>query len=346
MMPRCEFVPDWVERDNELRHARSRADASGSGGGQQDSAATARIPSRSAPCLTGTTARALRTQQIAAAIALPILTRVPGSLFVVATPIGNLEDITLRALRVLREVNLIAAENTRTAARLLRHYEIGTPTTPYNDRNRARTSAVLLARLERGDDIALISDAGTPGVSDPGRELVAAAVRAGLTVTPIPGPAAPLTLWSAAGVRGADLRLRGFLPRRASARRRALLEIGAAGVPTTVFESPHRVAATLCEISDLLPDVELVIGRELTKLHEQIWRGTPAEAVEAFAEPRGEFTILIIPAEPEAPVWSDAAVSDALSEAADAGASRADAARSVAAQAGRPRREVYALWPR
>ena len=270
----------------------------------------------------------------------------PGTLFVVATPIGNLEDITLRALRVLREVDLIAAENTRTASKLLRHYEIATPTSPYNDRNRRRTSRELLARLTRGDDIALISDAGTPGVSDPGRELVAEAVRAGLAVVPIPGPAAPLALWSAAGARGADLRLRGFLPRRSGERRRALLEIAAAAIPTTVFESPHRVAAALCEIAELLPQAELVIGRELTKLHEQIWRGSPAEALLAFAEPRGEFTILIIPPQPAADPWPDAAVRQALADAAAGGASRADAARAVAVRSQRPRREVYALWPR
>ncbi len=270
----------------------------------------------------------------------------PGTLFVVATPIGNLEDITLRALRVLREVDLIAAENTHTAAKLLRRYEIATPAAPYNDRNRRRTSADLLARLERGADIALISDAGTPGVSDPGRELVAAAARAGVRVSPIPGPAAPVALWSVAGARGQDLRMYGFLPRRSAKRRRALLEIAAAGLPTAVFESPRRATAALAEIAELLPQSELVIGRELTKLHEQIWRGSPAEALQAFSAPRGEFTILILPPPPLSDPWTDASVQAALSDAAAAGASRAEAARTIALQAGRPRREVYALWPR
>ena len=267
-----------------------------------------------------------------------------GVLFVVATPIGNLEDITLRALRVLREADLIAAENTRIAAKLLHRYAIETPTTPYNDRNRERTAPALLARLEDGESIALISDAGTPGVSDPGRGLVASAVRAGIRVTPIPGVAAPIALWSVSGTRWAEVRLSGFLPRRSSARRRALAEFAASGVPTAFFESPHRLAAALEELAEVAPDVELVIGRELTKLHEQIWRGSPAEAVAAFAEPRGEFTILVVPLAASEEQWSDAAVREALAEAAAEGASRAQAAREVAARSGRARREVYGLW--
>ena len=265
-------------------------------------------------------------------------------LFIVATPIGNLEDITLRALRVLGEVDLIAAENTRVAEKLLRAYEIETPTTLYNDRNSERTAPALLARLQRGESIALISDAGTPGVSDPGRQLVAAAVQAGARVTPIPGPAAPIALWSASGTRGAEVQLSGFLPRRSAARRRALIEFARSGKPTLLLESRHRVAAMLRDLAEVAPQVELVIGRELTKLHEQIWRGSPAEAATEFAEPRGEFTILLIPPEPVEEEWSDEAVREALSEAAAEGASRAEASRDVAARSGRARREVYALW--
>ena len=270
---------------------------------------------------------------------------VPGVLFVVATPIGNLEDITLRALRVLREADLIAAENNAVAAKLLRHYEITTPTTHYNDRNRERTGPDLLARLAAGQQIALISDAGTPGVSDPGRALVAEAAQVGARVVPIPGPAAPIALWSVSGTPGVDLRLRGFLPRRSAARKQALLEIAELGLPTTVFESPRRAAACLRELAELLPEARLVIGRELTKLHEQLWRGSPAEAVAAFPRPRGEFTILIIPPERKPELWSDDDVRQALSEAAAAGSARVDASRAVAARSGRPRREVYALWP-
>ena len=267
-----------------------------------------------------------------------------GTLFIVATPIGNLEDVTLRALRVLREVDLIAAESTSVAAKLLRRYEIGTPATAYNDRNRERKTAGLIARLAEGGSIALVSDAGTPGVSDPGRALVEAAVEAGIAVTPIPGAATPTALWSVAGVAGADVRFAGFLPKRRGERMRFLADVGESGLPTIVFESPHRVGGALEDLAEALPRARLVIGRELTKLHEQIWRGAAAAAPAAFPEPRGEFAILIVPA----PVaeWSDAEVAGALAAAAAGGASRSEAARTVARAAGRPRSEVYALWPR
>lgn len=268
--------------------------------------------------------------------------RVPGTLFVVATPIGNLEDVTLRALRVLREADLIAAEDTRVAAKLLRRYEIETRTTPYNDRNRERAAPRLLARLAAGESIALISDAGTPGVSDPGRALVAAAVEAGAEVTPIPGPATPTTLWSVAGTAGADMRFAGFLPRKRGERARFL---AALGQPTIVFESPHRIAAALEDIAVALPAARLVIGRELTKLHEQIWRGAAADAPAAFPEPRGEFAILIIPPAEDA-AWPDKEVIAALAEAAESGLGPAEAAKSVARRSGRARSEVYDLRPR
>ena len=266
----------------------------------------------------------------------------PGTLFVVATPIGNLEDVTLRALRVLREADLIAAEDTRVAAKLLRRYEIETRTTAYNDRNRDRAAPRLLARLAAGESIALICDAGTPGVSDPGRALVAAAVEAGADAVPIPGPATPTALWSVAGTAGADVRFAGFLPRKRGERTRFL---AALGQPTIVFESPHRVAAALDDIAATLPAARLVIGRELTKLHEQIWRGAAADAPAAFPEPRGEFAILIIPPAEDA-AWPDEEVIAALAEAAEAGLGPAEAARAVARRSGRGRSEVYDLRPR
>ena len=269
------------------------------------------------------------------------LSGVPGILYVVATPIGNLEDVTLRALRVLREVDLIAAEDTRVAAKLLGRYGIGTARTSYNDRNRGRKTAGLIARLEAGGTIALVSDAGTPGVSDPGRALVAAAVEAGAEVVPIPGAATPTALWSVAGTAGADVRFAGFLPRKRGERRAFLASLGQ---PTIVFESPHRVAAALADMAGTLPSARLVIGRELTKLHEQIWRGAAADAPAAFPEPRGEFAILIVPA--PAGEWSDAEVAEAFSAAAAAGAPPSEAARRVARAAGRARSEVYALRPR
>ena len=264
-------------------------------------------------------------------------------LYVVATPIGNLEDITFRALRTLREVDLIAAEHLDGARPLLAHFEIDTPTIPYHDRG--SDAHRLVQRLLSGESVALICDAGTPSVSDPGRKLVRAAMNEGVRVSPIPGPASSIALWSVSGSELASVWLRGFLPRRAGARRTALTEIAALHHPTLCFESPHRLANTLKEIAQIMPEAELVIGRELTKLHEQIWRGSPADAVVEFAQPRGEFTLLISPKTPEATLWTDAEIRSALAAQAERGASRPVAARAVAQASGRPRRDVYRLWP-
>ncbi len=266
-----------------------------------------------------------------------------GSLFVVATPIGNLEDISLRALRVLREVDLIAAEHVPVARTLLRHFDITTNVVPYHD---AGDDAMrLLQRMQDGDSIALVSDAGTPGVSDPGRELINAALKAQLRVVPIPGAAAPIALWSVSGLTSPEVAIYGFLPRKRSQRRAALLELLERSIPTLLFEAPHRLLACFSDMELVMPAARLIVGRELTKLHEQIWRGTPAEASEAFLEPRGEFTILVIPPDAANTVWSDADIANALAEAASQGASRSQAAKFVAQQSGRPRRDIYRLWP-
>ena len=266
-----------------------------------------------------------------------------GTLYVVATPIGNLEDITLRALRVLGEVDLVAAEHAPVARLLLHHYEIDTVVVPYHESG--SDAQRLVERMLRGESIALVSDAGTPAVSDPGRYMVKEAFAAGVRVVPIPGPSAPTALWSTSGVDQTSVYIYGFLPRKRAARRNALLEIIDRGLPTMFMEAPHRLRGCLADLAQLSPDAELVVGRELTKLYEQVWRGTPSAAVAAFAEPRGEFTILIVP--PAAPTasWTDAQIADALVEAAAQGASRSQAARYVAQQSGRPRREVYSLWP-
>ena len=275
----------------------------------------------------------------------PTYTRsVTRTLYVVATPIGNLEDLSARAARVLAEVDIIAAENTQTASKLLRHLDIQARCLPYNDRNKRRTSGSLLKTLQAGGTIALITDAGTPGLSDPGQDLVAAAVEAGATVVPIPGPSAATTLLSVAGTRARTTALLGFLPKRAVERRRLLAALPARAEPAIAFESPHRLQTTLRDLAGLLPDAQLVIGRELTKLHEEIWRGTPAEALAHFANPRGEFTLLIVPSE-EPKIWSNDDIRTALRAQRDEGATRSKAAATVAAAAGRPRREVYGLWP-
>ena len=267
----------------------------------------------------------------------------PGTLYIVATPIGNLEDITLRALRVLKQVDLIAAEHVPVARVLLRHYEIDTTVVPYHDDG--AEPARLLRRIQDGQSVAIVSDAGTPALSDPGHAVVDAAHDAGLPVVPIPGASAAVALWSVSGLAGANVVCYGFLPRRPAAVRRTLLDLAQRGLPTIVFEAPRRLRSTLTELSRLIPDAHLIVGRELTKLHEQIWRGSPDEALRAFREPRGEFAILIVPPATEQPHWSDARVADALAEAAAQGASRSQAARHVAQQSGRPRREIYTLWP-
>ncbi len=267
----------------------------------------------------------------------------PGTLYVVATPIGNLEDITLRALRTLREVDLVAAEHVPVARALLRHFKIDTTVVAYHDHG--PEAEQILRRMLDGESVALTSDAGTPGMSDPGHALVDATRRAGLRVVPIPGVTASAALWSAAGIAGADFRYYGFLPRKPSAVRSALVELAEQGRPAIVYEAPRRLQATLAAIAQIIPDADLTIGRELTKLHEQIWTGRPEEALNEFIDPRGEFTILLIPPPPDTESWSDAQIAEALSEAAAQGASRSQAARHVSQLSGRLRREIYALWP-
>lgn len=214
-----------------------------------------------------------------------------GTLFVVATPIGNLEDITARALRVLREVPLIAAEDTRRTAKLLARHGIATPTTSLHEHNERQKSAELVARLTAGDSIALVSDAGTPTVSDPGGLLVAAAAAAGIRVEPIPGPSAITTLLSGCGFQVEGFTFLGFPPTKQS-ERAAWLERLAASAPCAVFyESPHRITFTLNDLKRTVGDVPVVVGRELTKTHEEWLRGHVSEVLEQMGEPVGEFAV-------------------------------------------------------
>lgn len=275
----------------------------------------------------------------------PYTRGVVGSLFVVATPIGNLDDLTLRAARVLGEVDLIAAENTKTASKLLRHLQVSTTTLPYNDRNKARATGRIIAALKADQDVALTTDAGTPGLSDPGQDLVRDAVAAGATVVPVPGASAVTALLSVAGVRTRTAHFIGFLPRKAGERQRRLESIAEHGEPALAFESPRRIMSSLAAIATVMPDAHLVVGREMTKLHEEIWRGAPADAVAHFENPRGEFALLIVPPEPQPERWSDDAVRAALRLEQEAGRRRPAASATVASRSSRPRREVYALWP-
>src|SRR5687767_6742517 len=219
----------------------------------------------------------------------------PGILHVVATPIGNLEDITLRALRVLREVTLIAAEDTRRTAKLLTHHGISTPTLSFHEHNAHDRIPQLLARLAAGEAVAVVTDAGTPGVSDPGAELVHACVAAGVPVDPVPGASAPLTAVIASGFPVLPLLIHGFAPSRSKDRTSFLRTISSVESTVTFFESPHRIAATLSEAAAFWGERPIMLGRELTKLHQQFLYGTAADLASRLTNPRGEFTVVVGP---------------------------------------------------
>ncbi len=269
-----------------------------------------------------------------------------GTLYLVATPIGNLEDITLRALRVLREVSLIAAEDTRTARRLLAHYGISTPVTSYFEGNRRQKTGYILQQLEEGD-VALVSEAGMPGLSDPGYELVRAALEQGFPVTAVPGPTALVTALVLSGLPTDRFLYLGFLPRRTSERRALLREVAGVRWTLVAFEAPHRLIESLADVEAVLGDRPIAVCRELTKMFEEVWRGTISGARAHFVarEPRGEFT-LVIGGAPGEERWDEERVRAALEERMRAGMSPARAAREVAALSGWPRREVYSLVAR
>jgi 16S rRNA (cytidine1402-2'-O)-methyltransferase len=267
-----------------------------------------------------------------------------GTLYLVATPIGNLEDITLRALRVLRQVHLIAAEDTRRTAKLLRHFEIETPLVSYHEHSGEGREEQILAALARGD-VALVSDAGTPGLSDPGFELVRRALDAGFAVVPVPGPTAVIAALSASGLPTDRFLFLGFLPRRAAERRRALREAARFEGTLIFFEAPHRLRATLDDLAQVFgPDQPMAVARELTKLHEEILRGQVAQMQAHFAEhaPRGEFTLMVQGGEGAAR-WDEAEVREALEREMARGLAPSEAARAVAEASGWPRRAVYRL---
>jgi 16S rRNA (cytidine1402-2'-O)-methyltransferase len=266
-----------------------------------------------------------------------------GTHFLVATPIGNLEDITLRALRLLSEVSMVAAEDTRTTRRLLAHHGIKAKVLSYNEHNMKRRTPELLRALAAGS-VALVSDAGTPGVSDPGYELTVAALAAGYEVSPVPGPASVVAAVTASGLPAREFTFLGFLPRRAKERRDVLSRAGAEPRTLVFFESPHRLQATLSDLATTLGDQRrIAVCRELTKRYEEIFRGTVAGAIAHFTEARGEFTVVVEGALPSAPAASDDDLREALRRLRAEGLSARDASTQVAAETGVPRRRVYAL---
>jgi len=214
------------------------------------------------------------------------------TLYIVATPIGNLEDISLRALRILREVKLIAAEDTRQTKKLLATYDINTPMTSYHEHNKWTKLDYILSCLDDGD-VALVCNAGTPGISDPGYELMVAARQRGMPVVPIPGPSAVITALVASGLPTERFSFIGFLPHKAGSRRHLLESVANECGTLVVLETPHRLQAALNDILLVLGDRRIAVCRELTKLHEEVFQGTISQAIEHFTEPRGEFTLII-----------------------------------------------------
>jgi 16S rRNA (cytidine1402-2'-O)-methyltransferase len=263
-------------------------------------------------------------------------------LFLVATPIGNLEDTSARAIRTLKEVRLIAAEDTRHTAKLLRHFEITTPTTSYYDHNKGQKLSAVLNALEHGD-VALVSDAGTPGLNDPGYLLVRAALDAGHNVSIIPGPSAPVAALVVSGLPTDRFLYLGYLPRKGGERKRAIEEVKHLPYTLIFFETPHRMAEALSDLEEILGDRHIAVAGELTKMYEEIFRGKISSAQEHFAAhpARGEYTLVIEGQTKAAGRWDEEDLLAALTAALDSDIPPSQLARQLAEESGWPRREVY-----
>ena len=265
-----------------------------------------------------------------------------GELFLVATPIGNLKDITLRALEVLESADRIACEDTRTSGVLLKHYGIKTPMKSYHTHNEAEATQQLVAELSAGKRIALISDAGTPLLSDPGARLVKATIEAGVRVTPIPGASALLSAITVAGLPSEQFFYAGFLPNKSGARKEALKPFTALQATLVFYEAPHRLLDSLADLREIYGEREAAVARELTKLHEECVRGTLSDIIAHFEAhaPRGECVILVHGAAPAAAMGDDA-IDAALREAMKE-SSLKEAVAQVSEHAGRAKSDVYA----
>ncbi len=265
------------------------------------------------------------------------------ALYVVATPIGNLEDISLRALRTLREVQLIAAEDTRKVNRLLNTYEIKTPTTSYHEHNKQAKLGYILQCLQN-KDVALVSEAGTPGMSDPGYELIVSAHQQGISVIPIPGPSAPITALVISGLPTNRFTYIGFLPAKTGARQHVLKSLTNEHGTLIALESPHRLVATLNDILLIFGDRKTAVCRELTKLHEEVFRGTVSQAIERFAEPRGEFTLVIEGKKEKDKPQITEEIERQLHGIYLSGTTAKKAIAQMAEETGLSRRELYQAW--
>ena len=275
-----------------------------------------------------------------------------GVLFVVATPIGNLDDITLRAIKVLKQVQLVAAEDTRRTGILLRHFSIETAILSVHEHNEHARIEEIVRRLAKGESVALVTDAGTPGISDPGATLVAAIREAGFTVEPIPGASAVAAAVSASGISSQGFTFLGFPPIRSKDRKLWFGELADAVKYRLVvfFEAPHKLRKTLGELS-ILVDRPIIVGRELTKLHEEFVTGTPSELLERFEVPQGEFTLMIPPVDPASEPVAEVTDEQVLelfgqiTESRTVGSKR-DAAREAGERLGLTAKQVYAILER
>lgn len=270
-----------------------------------------------------------------------------GKLYLVGTPIGNLEDITLRAIRILQSVDLIAAEDTRRTGKLLQHLAISTPQISYNEHNHHSRIQELINRLQQGASLALVTDAGMPSISDPGVELVQAAIAHQITVIPIPGPTAVISALAASGLPTDRFIFEGFLPLKQSDRQ-ARLELLRSETKTIVlYEAPHRILKTLQDLVTVMGDTrEIVLARELTKIHEEFWRGNISEAIDLYTnerQPKGEYTLVIKGAAETSLITSQAELKQELQQLLAQGMTRSQASRQLAKLTSLSRREIYQL---
>lgn len=270
----------------------------------------------------------------------------PGTLYLVGTPIGNLEDITLRALRVLKSADLIAAEDTRHTGKLLHHFHIPTPQISYHDHNTQQRIPQLIEKLRQGAAIALVTDAGMPGISDPGYELVCACVADHLPVVPIPGPTAVITAIAAAGLPSDRFVFEGFLPVKGKVRKERLSALKTEPRTVVLYESPHRLVKTLTELGEVLSlDRAIALARELTKRYEEFWRGTIGEALAHYETtvPKGEFTVAIAPSPPHRLTLSKTEITIELQHLIAQGLSRSEASRQLSQRTPLSKRDIYQI---
>jgi 16S rRNA (cytidine1402-2'-O)-methyltransferase len=267
-----------------------------------------------------------------------------GTLYLVSTPIGNLEDLSARAARILSQVRLIAAEDTRQSGKLLKHYGIATPLTSYHEHSQVSKIDHILTALEQGD-VALVSDAGTPALNDPGYELVRVALAAGHSVSPVPGPSAPIAALVASGLPTDAFLYLGYLPRKSAERRRLLAEVASLPYTLIFLETPHRLLPALEDLQSILGERQVAVARELTKIFEEIFRGPLSAARSRFESqaPRGEFTLVVAGASLERETWNEERLRAALKDSLERGSPPSQVASRLAAESGWPRRAVYRI---